>query len=77
MRFCHEITALQHCDRPRHMIVENNMLPNPPKEGTSAVLPQSGLDETSGGQILWNAVAICEISRTSWQKICRTRSKGQ
>ena len=22
---------------------------------------------TSGGQILWNAVAICEMSKTSWQ----------
>ena len=21
----------------------------------------------SGGQILWNAIAICEISKTSWQ----------
>ena len=21
----------------------------------------------SGGQILWNAIAICEVSKTSWQ----------
>ena len=32
------------------------------KESTSAVLLQSGLDE-SGGLILWNAIAICETSQ--------------
>ena len=32
----------------------------------SAVLLQSGLDE-DGGLILWNAIAICEMSKTSWQ----------
>ena len=36
------------------------------KEGTSAVLLQTGLMK-SGGLILWNAVAICEMSKTSWQ----------
>ena len=34
------------------------------KEETSAVLLQSGLD---GGLILWNAIAICEMSKTFWQ----------
>ena len=33
------------------------------KEGTSAVLLQSGLNEV-GGQILWNAIPICETSQT-------------
>ena len=37
------------------------------KEGTSAVLLQSGLDQTNGGLIPWNALAICEMSKTSWQ----------
>ena len=32
------------------------------KEGTSAVLLQSGIDE-NGGLILWNASAICEMSK--------------
>ena len=36
------------------------------KEGTSAVLVQSGLDE-NGGLILWNAIAICKMFRTSYQ----------
>ena len=36
------------------------------KEGTSAVLLQSGLDE-NGGLILWSAIAICEMSKTTWQ----------
>ena len=35
------------------------------KEGTSAVLLQSGLDENCG-QIPWNAVPICEKFKTSW-----------
>ena len=35
------------------------------KEGTSAVLLQSGLDE-NGGPNLWNAVAVCERFKTSW-----------
>ena len=34
------------------------------KEGTSAVLLQSGLDE-NGGQILWNAIPICETFKIS------------
>ena len=34
------------------------------KEGTSAVLLQSGLDEI-GGQILWNAIPICETFKIS------------
>ena len=37
------------------------------KEGTSAVLLQSALEE-NGGLILWNAITICETSKTSWQK---------
>ena len=37
------------------------------KEGTSAVLLQSGLDQTNGGLIPWNAIAICEMYKTSWQ----------
>ena len=36
------------------------------KEGTSAVLLQSGLDENCWW-IPWNATAICEMSKTSWQ----------
>ena len=37
------------------------------KEETSAVF--CNLDRTiSGGRIPWNAVAICEMSKTSWQK---------
>ena len=36
------------------------------KEGTSAALLQSGLDE-NGGLILRNAIAICEMSKTSCQ----------
>ena len=36
------------------------------KEGTSAVLLQSGLDEKCG-LILWIAVAICETSKIFWQ----------
>ena len=36
------------------------------KEGTSAVLLQSGLDEKGCGLILWNAIAICELSKTCW-----------
>ena len=36
------------------------------KEGTSAVLLQSGLDER-WCQTPWNAIAICEMSKTSWQ----------
>ena len=35
------------------------------KEGTSAVLLQSGLDE-QGGRITWNVTAICEMFETSW-----------
>ena len=34
------------------------------KEGTSAVLLQSGLDEI-GGQIPWNAIPICETFKIS------------
>ena len=36
------------------------------KEGTSAVLLQPGLDD-NGGLILWNAIAICAMSKTSRQ----------
>ena len=36
------------------------------KEGTSAVLLHSGLDE-NGGLILRNATAVCEMLKTSWQ----------
>ena len=35
------------------------------KEGTSAVLFQSGLDETCR-LILWSAIAICEMFNISW-----------
>ena len=35
------------------------------KEVTSSILLQWDLDE-NGGQILWNAVAVCEMSKTSW-----------
>ena len=37
------------------------------KEGTSAVLLQSGLDEKWWYWFLWNAVVICEMSKTFWQ----------
>ena len=36
------------------------------KEGTSAVLLPSGLDE-NGGLLLWFAVGLCEMSKTSWE----------
>ena len=36
------------------------------KESTSAALLQSGLDE-KWWLILWNAIAICELFKTSWQ----------
>ena len=35
------------------------------KEGTSAVLQQSGVDV---GLTVRNAIAICDMSKTSWQK---------
>ena len=35
------------------------------KEGTSAVLLQSGLVEKKGGRIPWNAIAICETFKIS------------
>ena len=35
------------------------------KEGTSAVLLQSSMK--NGGLMLWNAIAICDMSKTSWQ----------
>ena len=37
------------------------------REETSAVLLQSGLDWTWWALILWNAIAICETSKTSWR----------
>ena len=37
------------------------------KEEISAVLLQSGSRMISGGWILWNAVAICGMTKTSWQ----------
>ena len=35
------------------------------KEGTSAVLFQSGLDEKNGGRIPWNVTAMCETFKIS------------
>ena len=37
------------------------------KEGTSAVLLQCWIGWTNGGLVLWSALAICEMSKTSWQ----------
>ena len=36
------------------------------KEGTSAVLQKSGLDERWWGLTLWHVIAILETSKTSW-----------
>ena len=36
------------------------------KEGTSAVLLQSGLMK-NGGLFIWSAVAICETYKNSWR----------
>ena len=37
------------------------------QEGTSAVLLQSGLEEKCGADSLRNAIALCEMSKASWQ----------
>ena len=59
----HGITALQHLIDPRHMTSLKEPF-DEKKEGTSAVLLQSGLDEKWWTP--WNAIAICETSQTSW-----------
>ena len=60
----HRITARQRHRSETNGIAERAV--RSVKEGTSAILLQSGLDERRW-QILWNAVAICEMSKTSWQ----------
>ena len=37
------------------------------REETSAVLKQSESDEKSDSRILWNAIAVWEMTKTSWQ----------
>ena len=54
VRFCHGITVLQHLIDPRQMAIAER-----------AVYSQ---DWTKcGGLTLWNAIAIGETSKTSWQ----------
>ena len=73
MKTYHELIVHERLIDPRRNGIAERALRRI-KEGTSAVLLQSGLAK-NGGLILWNAIAICEMFKTSWQT-GKTLAKG-
>ena len=66
VRFWHGITALQHLINPRHIV----SLEEPSDEEKKALQQYCYSQDwiKGGGQILWNAIAICKMSKTFWQE---------
>ena len=66
VRFCHGITALlQHFIDPRQMASLKEPSDEQRKARQQYCYSQDWMN--NGGQILWNAIAICGMSKTSWQ----------
>ena len=65
VKFYHGVTALQHRIDPRHMASLKETYDERKK-----VLQQHCCNQDwkkGGGLTLWNAVAVCEMSKTFWQ----------
>ena len=65
MRFWHGINAFQHFIDPRQMASLKEPSDEQRKVRQQYCYSQDWMN--NGGLILWNAVAICEMSKTSWQ----------
>ena len=65
-KICHGITARQHLIDPRRRASLKEASDAQRKVRQQYCKSQDWMK--GGGQILWNAIVICEMSKTSWQR---------